>query len=113
MYKLNKIRELRINKNISQLELAKLLNTSQQTISYYEQGKRDPDTNTLLFLSEYFGVSIDYILGNESQDIITEQIMLEYNSLSEESKRDFQKYLELLKIKDSKDKNTDISEKAQ
>lgn len=113
MLKLNKIRELRNKKNISQFDLAKLLNTSQQTISYYEQGKRDPDTNTLLFLSDYFGVSIDYILGNNSQDITTEEIMLEYNSLSEESKRDFKKFLNLLKIKDAKDKNKNISDKTQ
>ena len=44
---LNRIKELRIEKNISQNDLAKLLNTSQQSISFYETGKRDPDTDTL------------------------------------------------------------------
>ena len=38
------------------------LNISRETLSYYENGKRSPDIKMLIRLSEYFGVSIDYLI---------------------------------------------------
>lgn len=60
---MNRIKELRNERGITQSDLAKLLNVSDRTIGYYENGQRDPDTNTLKILSEYFDVSVDYLLG--------------------------------------------------
>lgn len=103
---MNRIKELRLEKNISQNDLAKLLNTSQQSISFYETGKRDPDTKTLEILSGYFNVSIDYLLC-KSNIRNPEKLLNDYNSLSEESKKQLEKYIELLKIKDANDRNKD------
>lgn len=61
---MNRIKQLRIEKGISQQGLADLLNIAQQTISSYEKGTREPDSELLKTLSEYFNVSIDYLLGN-------------------------------------------------
>lgn len=96
---MNRIKELRIEKNIAQNDLAELLNTSQQSISFYETGKRDPDTKTLEVLSDYFNVSIDYLLcKNNIRN--PQKILDDYNSLSDDSKKQLEEYIKLLKIKD-------------
>lgn len=58
----NKILELRKLKNISQEELALVLNTSRQAISKWERGEAYPDLDRLKDLATYFDVSIDYLL---------------------------------------------------
>lgn len=47
-------------------ELGMEIGVAESTVSQYETGKRQPDYETLLKLSEYFGVSVDYLLGRES-----------------------------------------------
>ncbi len=54
---------LRKKNNLTQQDLAKLLNISPSTVGMYEQGRRDPDTGTINFLSSYFDVTSDYLLG--------------------------------------------------
>ncbi len=58
-----RIRDLREDKDISQKEMAKALNCSQQVYSNYELGQRDIPTDILIKLSEFHRVSVDYILG--------------------------------------------------
>lgn len=61
--------ELRKNKNISQEELAELLDVSRQSISKWENDKAYPEMTRLLFMSEYFNVSLDYLMrGTENQN---------------------------------------------
>jgi len=62
---LNKIKILRIKKGLKQEELSKIINVSQASLSGYENEKFEPDNKTLLHLASYFGVSTDYLLGNE------------------------------------------------
>lgn len=59
----NRIKELRLSKKITQVELAKHLSVSQGTLSFWEQGKYEPDNKSLAKLADYFGVSVDYLLG--------------------------------------------------
>lgn len=58
-----KLRKIRKEKGISQLKLALDLNMSQNTISRYETGEREPGINELIKLADYFDVSVDYLLG--------------------------------------------------
>ena len=58
-----RIRDLREDRDLTQRELAKILNCSQQVYSNYELGQRDIPTDILIMLSAFYGVSIDYILG--------------------------------------------------
>ena len=58
-----RIRDLREDKDLTQKELAKALNCSQQVYSNYELGQRDIPTDILIKLSAFYGVSVDYILG--------------------------------------------------
>ncbi len=60
-----KLRELRKQKNLSMKELAKIFNLSESTISLYERGLHEPEIDTLKKFATYFGVSTDYLLGNE------------------------------------------------
>lgn len=58
-----RLKILRKDKGISQLKLALDLNTSQNTISRYETGEREPGINELIKIADYFDVSIDYLVG--------------------------------------------------
>ena len=69
---MNRIKELRKSKKITQKELASHLGIADSTLSYWEQGKYEPDINALRQLSKFFNVSIDYIIGGE----LSEQIKI-------------------------------------
>lgn len=57
------LRKAREEKGLTQAEVAKLLDMSASAIGMYEQGRRDPDTDTLKKLAELYEVSTDYLLG--------------------------------------------------
>ena len=60
MYLIGKrIKELRIEKNVTQKELAKSLNLTQDSILLWENNKRIPDTMYIILLCNYFNVSAD------------------------------------------------------
>ena len=61
MYK--RIRDLREDRDLTQREVAEMLHCSQQVYSNYELGQRDIPTEILIRLSDYYQVSVDYILG--------------------------------------------------
>ena len=62
----NRVRELRIQKGLTQTQLANKLNVSQGTLSLWEQGKYDIDADALKELSKIFNTSVDYIIYNVS-----------------------------------------------
>ena len=57
------MKELRKAKKISQLKLAMDLNMNQNTVSRYENMEREADYKTLILIADYFGVTLDYLLG--------------------------------------------------
>ncbi len=56
------LKTLRLEKGISQRKLGEDFNVSNQTISFWENGSREPDLDTLVKIAKYFGVSIDSLL---------------------------------------------------
>jgi len=58
-----RIKDLREDKDLTQKEMSKILNCSQQVYSNYELGQRDIPTDILIKLSRFHKVSVDYILG--------------------------------------------------
>ena len=62
---MNIFRELRKQKGLTQIELAKMVNVQQTTVSKWEVGRAVPDYPVLLKLAELYGVSVDYLLGRE------------------------------------------------
>ena len=57
-----RLKQLREQRNITQVKLAMDLNMNQNTISRYETGAHEADYATLIRFVDYFGVSIDYLL---------------------------------------------------
>lgn len=57
------LKQLRMEKGVSQLTIAEYLGVTKQAYSLYELGKRKPDNGMLYQISEYFNVSLDYLLG--------------------------------------------------
>lgn len=62
----NQMKELREDCDLSQSEVAKILNCSQTCYSKYELGQREIPIRTLCKLADYYGVTTDYILGRTS-----------------------------------------------
>ena len=62
-----RLRELRKERDISQLKLAIDLNMNQNTISRYENLEREADYKTLILFADYFNVSLDYLLGRTEE----------------------------------------------
>ena len=60
-----RLKELRLEKGIGQVELAKALNVSNGIISLWENGLREPKLSNLISLAQFFHVSIDYLAGLE------------------------------------------------
>ena len=58
-----RLRDLREDSDTSQAEMAKLLNCSHQTYSRYEAHVTEIPLESLVFLTDYYGTSVDYLLG--------------------------------------------------
>ena len=58
-----RIRDMREDKDLKQADIAKLLNCTQACYSNYENGKREIPPLVLEKLADYYGVSVDYLLG--------------------------------------------------
>ena len=62
-----RIRDMREDADLKQKDLAEVLNCSQVCYSQYELGKRDIPTDVLIKLADYYGVSVDYLLGRTNK----------------------------------------------
>lgn len=58
-----RLKELRQEKKIGQVELAKALGVSKGVISLWENGLREPTMSNLISVAVYFGVSVDFLVG--------------------------------------------------
>lgn len=57
------IKELRLERNLSQAALAKAIGVSQKAIDYWERGMNEPKASYILALADFFDVSCDELLG--------------------------------------------------
>ena len=64
-----RIRDLREDRDLKQRQLSEFLHCSQQVYSNYELGQRDIPTDVLIKLSEFYNVSVDYLLGLTSNPL--------------------------------------------
>jgi transcriptional regulator with XRE-family HTH domain len=58
-----RLKQLREDRNLTQKDIAKHIGKTRQAIALYELGKREPDFEVLLKISDFFSVSLDYLLG--------------------------------------------------
>ena len=78
----NRIKDLREDADLRQIDLANAVGIDQRTISNYETGKTYPDSFALIKLADYFKVSIDYLVGRT-----------DYNAFSDQEKNDLIKQI--------------------
>ena len=63
------LKMLRKQRKLNQLKVAMDLNISREALSHYENGKRNPDIQMLRKLSQYFHVSIDFLINGKEFDV--------------------------------------------
>lgn len=90
-----RLKNLRESRNLSTRILAETIGVSNATISRYETGKRDPDLLTAHKIAQYFGVTVEYLCG-DNLDTRVDSMVDMYTKLSEESKQDAIKYITYL-----------------
>lgn len=61
----DRLKAERNKRDLSQMALSKLIGVSQQTIGSWETGRTNPDPEMIKVLAEFFGVTTDYLLGND------------------------------------------------
>lgn len=67
---MNRIKQLRKAKGMSQIELANKVHASNQAISAYESGIREPKEPMWQKLADFFNVSVDYLKGTDDKTIV-------------------------------------------
>lgn len=102
-----KIEELRKKMGLSQEDLAKRLNMTQQRISAYEKGKREPDLETLKLFADFFNVSTDFLLGKTDIRNIEQEFNFAYHKetegLSEDEIREALEFYKMVKNRKNKE----------
>ncbi|KAB2429207.1 helix-turn-helix domain-containing protein [Bacillus sp. CH126_4D] len=109
-----RLRELRNKKNISATALGKTLGIAQTTISNWENSGYEPSYEMLVKISRYFGVSVDYLVGNDNDvnkneiSRLAKELYEDLDDLPEDERNDIEKglleYLEFLGYKLKKTK---------
>lgn len=64
----NQIKKITRRKKLKQQDVADKLGIARTTYASYEQGKREPDHETLVKIADFFGVSLDFLLRDASED---------------------------------------------
>lgn len=96
---MKKLRELRKEKGISLKELGAEMGVAESTMSLYENGKRQPDYETLLKLAEFFGVTVDYLLrGDDNFERLPEELVILNRNAKKMSPEKRQKLLEMARV---------------
>ncbi|MDE6605383.1 MAG: helix-turn-helix domain-containing protein [Clostridia bacterium] len=65
----NRIKSLREDRDLRQIDVAIATGIDQRSLSNYETGKTKPDSEAIVRLAEFFGVSCDYLLGVSDTDL--------------------------------------------
>lgn len=107
-----RIKSLRKEKQITQSELGKILGIGKTTISMYENGNSTPDDDLKKKLSDYFNVSLDYLMGKSNIRESAEELLKDPRTtitlhndngiddeLPEEAKKEIENFIEYVKNK--------------
>lgn len=115
MNNMKKIRELL---QLTQVKVANDLKLSRQVYNFYENGKRNPDMQTLIKIADYYGVSIDYLLGRTNvikpENIDEDDLLSKINTADSETKASVEQFLNYLlyeKERKNKEKNDNNAKK--
>lgn len=82
-----RLKELREEKNLTQNDIAKAINTSRPNIGRWEKGENEPSSSAVIALAQFFNVSADYLLGLEDDFGIKKSTGTGVSALSKEEQR--------------------------
>ena len=85
--------ELRTEKELSQRAIAQIMSVSQGTYNNWENGKTQPSIEQIIVLARYFGVTVDYLVGNTDDY----EVSVNSNEISAENREILNKILRLPK----------------
>lgn len=97
---MNRLRELRKERNLSQTDVAKAIGVGTNTISRYEKGDREPKLETWRALADYFDVSVPYLRGATTYEILDLREKGIYGYVTEAMDRAFNDYAFLPETKE-------------
>lgn len=110
---MNRLKELRTEKGVSQQVIADYLGITRQSYSNYELGNREADYETLSKLSNYFDTTVDYLIGNSdskspvnnspTDDDIKFALFGGEKGISDEAYEDVKRFAAFIKEKYKKD----------
>lgn len=81
---MKRLRELRLEKKVSQQQLADILHVTQQSIHKYEHGTAEPDLSIIIAMAKYFDTSVDYLIGYSDVPIKYELYDVEHSLTASE-----------------------------
>lgn len=81
---MNRLRDLREDKDLRQVDVSNATGIDQRTLSNYETGKTNPDSFAIIKLCDFYNVSADYLLGRESNTSTTDEIISRLEKIQEE-----------------------------
>ena len=117
---MNNMKKIRESLQLTQVKVANDLKLSRQVYNFYENGKRNPDMQTLIKIADYYGVSIDYLLGRtkviKPENIDEDDIIYKKNTADSETKASVEQFLNYLlyeKERKNKEKNDNNAKKIQ
>lgn len=106
---MERLKDLRTEKGLTTSALGKIVGCSNPTITHYERGDREPSLEMLCKLADFFGVSVDYLIGHEKKSVmerptseLAENFIKEFGDLF--SDKTFHAYAELYRFMDEKQK---------
>lgn len=73
---MNRIRALREDRDLRQIDVANATNIDQKTLSNYETGKTNPDSYAIIKLAQFFNVTTDYLLGVSDINFVNKDAIL-------------------------------------
>lgn len=90
-----RLKEEREKRDLTQIELAKAIGISNVMLSRYEKGTRSPDFETLVALADFFGCTIDYLLGHNqlAETKAGYHVEFQYPFLEQEERVDIKEYV--------------------
>lgn len=89
----NRIRDLREDRDLRQIDVSNATGIDQKTLSNYETGKTNPDSYSIIKLAEFFGVTTDYLLGYSSSNISSGKDVIEKLNRMEKDITEIKRFL--------------------
>ena len=91
---INRIRTLREDRDLRQIDVSNATGIDQKTLSNYETGKTNPDSVAIIKLAEFFNVTTDYLLGVSEENFYNKDNLISSLEQIEKTIKNIKKHIE-------------------